>query len=94
MRARVTLRNKQTRLIASVAFIYLSTGRKLTSGDVRCRAEVAGKRLRVRMNAFRATSARCTWQIPAWARGKKVTGVVALQVGNKAARRLFIRLLA
>ena len=78
----------------AVAFVHLDTGRKLTSGDVRCRAEVAGKRLRVRMNAFRSGSARCAWQIPAWAKGKKVTGVVALQIGDSAARRLFVRVFA
>jgi uncharacterized protein YkwD len=94
MHARVTFRNRQRQLVAAVAFVHLATGRKLASGDVRCRAEVSGKRLRVRMNSFRAESARCAWQIPAWARGKKVTGVVALQVGNSAARRLFVRVLA
>ncbi len=94
MRARVSLRNKQRRLVASVAFVHLATGRKLTAGDVRCRAEVAGKRLRVRVNAFRNASARCSWQIPTWAKGRKVTGVVAVQMGDRAARRLFIRVLA
>ena len=94
MPARVTFRNERSQLVAAVAFVHLDTGRKLTSGDVRCRAEVAGKRLRVRMNAFRSGSARCAWQIPAWAKGKKVTGVVALQIGDSAARRLFVRVLA
>ncbi len=88
---RVTQRSGNTRLDASVVFVQLATGRQVLSGDVRCRAEVNGTRLRVVTNTFKAASARCAWRIPAWARGKKVTGVVALQVGGSAARRLFVR---
>ena len=58
---------------------------------MRCRAEVDGKRLRVVTNAFKAQSARCAWKIPAWAKGKQLTGVVAVQIGTKAATRLFMR---
>ncbi len=89
--AHVTRQNKRTRLTASVAFVHTATGRPLASGSVRCRAEVDGKRLRVVANVFKAKSARCAWRIPAWANGKKLTGVVAVQVGDAAATRLFIR---
>lgn len=85
--------NKRTRLTASVTFVHTATGRPMASGSVRCRAEVDGKRLRVLANAFKAKSARCAWKIPAWAKGKKFTGVVAVQVGDAAATRLFIRAL-
>jgi uncharacterized protein YkwD len=83
--------NKHTRLTASVTFVHTTTGRPLASGSVRCRAEVEGKRLRVLANTFKATSARCAWRIPTWAKGKKFTGVVAVQIGKQAATRLFIR---
>ena len=35
------------------------------TGDVRCYAEVAGKRLRVVTNAYRNGMARCAWRVPA-----------------------------
>jgi len=82
---------KRSRLVASVAFVQLATGRPLSSGSVRCRAEVDGKRLRVLANVFKARAARCAWRIPTWAKGKRLTGVVAVQVGGVAATRLFIR---
>ncbi len=91
--ARVTRQSKRARLTASVAFVQLTTGRPLASGSVRCRAEVGGKRLRVLTNAFRAQAARCAWKIPTWAKGKQLTGVVAVQVGDAAALRLFVRTL-
>ena len=89
--AQVTRQNKRSRLTASVAFVHTATGRRVATGSVRCRAEVDGKRLRVLANAFRAKSARCAWRIPTWAKGKQLTGVVALQVGGTAATRLFMR---
>ena len=89
--ARVTRQSKRARLTASVAFVQLTTGRPLATGSVRCRAEVGGKRLRVLTNAFKAQAARCAWRIPTWAKGKQLTGVVAVQVGDTAALRLFVR---
>lgn len=91
--AHVSRQPKRSRLVARVAFVHLSTGRPMLSGSVRCRAEVSGKRLRVLANAFSAEAAKCAWRIPRWAHGKKLTGVVAVQVGTTAARRLFIRTL-
>jgi hypothetical protein len=58
---------------------------------VRCRAEVEGRRLRVVTNAFKRGLATCAWRVPKAARGKTLTGVVAVQVGDRAARRLFVR---
>ncbi len=91
--ARVTRQSKRARLTASVAFVQLKTGRPHVTGSVRCRAEVGGKRLRVLTNAFKAKAARCAWKIPKWARGKQLTGVVAVQVGGTAALRQFERTL-
>jgi uncharacterized protein YkwD len=89
--AHVTRQWKRSRLLASVAFVQLATGRPLANGSVRCRAEVDGKRLRVLANTFKAQSARCAWRIPGWAKGKQLTGVVAVQIGDEAATRLFMR---
>jgi hypothetical protein len=74
-----------------VQFVELSTGKRFVAGGVRCRAEVTGRRLRVLANTFRAGEAHCVWRVPRWAKGKKVTGVVAVQVGGDAAKRVFIR---
>jgi len=80
-----------SRLVASVTFVHLASGRPLAQGSVRCRAEVDGKRLRVLTNAFAAQAATCAWRVPGWAKGKQLTGVVAVQVGDNAVRRLFVR---
>ncbi len=82
------------RLVASVMFVRLQSGRPLTSGEVRCRAEVDGRRLRVLANAFAGAAARCAWSIPGWAKGKQLTGVVGVKVGNAAATRLFMHKLS
>ena len=89
--AHVTRTKMRSRLLASVSFVQLATGRPLLSGSVRCRAEVDGKRLRVLANVFKGQSARCAWRIPGWAKGRQLTGVVAVQVGRAAATRLFMR---
>jgi uncharacterized protein YkwD len=89
--AQVTRQRKRPRLVALVRFVHLDTGLPLTTGSVRCRAEVDGKRLRVVANIFDAQSARCAWRIPTWAKGKQLTGVVAVQVNGNAATRLFMR---
>jgi uncharacterized protein YkwD len=81
------------RLVASVTFVLLETGKPLTNGEVRCRAEVDGKRLRVLASVFQGAAARCAWKVPAWAKGKQLTGVVGVRVGNTAATRTFMRLL-
>jgi uncharacterized protein YkwD len=94
MPARVTRLQELARVVAAVSFVQMGTGRPVASGSVRCRAEVDGRRLRVLANAFRAQSARCAWRIPTWARGKQLTGVVALQIGDRATTRLFMILLA
>lgn len=81
------------RLVARVAFVHLKTGEPVTAGQVRCRAEVGGHRLRVLANVFSGVSARCDWSIPAWAKGKRLTGSVGVKVGNAAAKRTFTRTL-
>lgn len=81
------------RLVASVTFVLLETGKPLTAGEVRCRAEVDGRRLRVLASAFQGAAAHCAWKVPAWAKGKQLTGVVHVKAGGVAATRTFMRLL-
>ena len=88
-RARVTRHG--SRLTASVSFIIMATGRPLVAASVRCRAEIHGKRLRVLANVLATQAAQCSWRVPAWASGEQLTGVVAVQVGDTAARRIFVR---
>jgi hypothetical protein len=81
----------KARLAASVPFVELATGKRFTAGSVRCRAEVNGRRLRVLANTYRKGEAHCEWRVPTWAKGKRVTGVVAVQLNGAAATRLFVR---
>ncbi len=72
----------------------METNRRLTRGDVRCRAEIGGARLRVVVNAFVHGNATCAWIVPRGSAGKRVTGVVAVQLGTTAAIRRFERVVA
>jgi hypothetical protein len=85
------VRSAKRKLSASVRFVELGSGKRFLAGSVRCRAEVTGKRLRVVANVFRGGAAHCAWRVPPWAKGKRLTGVVAVQVGRAAATRLFVR---
>jgi len=91
MPARVTTAGGGKLLLATVRFVVTATGKPLTSGSVRCRAEIDGRRLRVLANVFAADTARCAWRIPGRAVGKTLTGVVAVQLDGTAATRLFVR---
>ena len=87
----LTFARAGARLVARATFVDMRTRARRTSGSVRCRAEVAGRRLRVVTNAFKQGFATCAWRVPRAARGKKLTAVVAVQVGERAGRRLFVR---
>jgi hypothetical protein len=80
-----------TRLTARVAFVEVATGRVVSEGRVGCRAQVAGRELRVLASSFESGSARCAWRVPAGLPGKELVGVVRLQVGAAVASRVFIR---
>ena len=91
MPARVTRQSEDSLLLAAVPFVHIQTGLPLATGQVHCRAEVDGRRLRVLANVYKGEAARCAWKIPTWAKGKQLTGVVAVQIGTTAAKRLFMR---
>jgi hypothetical protein len=79
------------RLEARAAFVNLRSKKRHSTGSVRCRAEIDGRRLRVVTNTFKRGLATCAWRVPKAAKGKTLQGIVAVQVGDRAARRLFIR---
>lgn len=89
--ARTNRARSGQRLVAAVAFVRRNGSTRLTSGDVRCRAEIGGTRLRVVVNAFRGGLATCAWRVPPGVTGKRVVGVVAVQVGPTAFLRRFER---
>ena len=93
MPARVTRQSEDSLLLAAVPFVHMQSGLPLANGQVHCRAEVDGRRLRVLANVYKGEAARCAWRIPTWAKGKQLTGVVAVQIGTAAAKRLFMRTL-
>jgi len=85
------VRRVGSRLVAEVAFVRLATGKPFVGADVRCRAELGGRRVQVVTNAFRDGRARCAWRLPANAVGRVLTGVVAVQVGGVAVPHVFVR---
>ena len=87
--ARIT--REGSKLTVRVAFVELATGKLVTRGRVRCRAEVSGRRLRVLASAFSDGAARCAWRVPQVLPGAQLVGVVGLQAGAAAASRVFVR---
>jgi hypothetical protein len=77
-----------------VAFVHVPSRRRIVAGSVRCRALLGGRRLRVLTNAFVRGYATCAWKVPAGAKGRMLTGVVALQLDDRAAKRIFVRRVA
>jgi hypothetical protein len=65
----------------------------LASGKVLCAAAVGGAPLQARSRGFVARRAVCGWQLPHWARGKKLRGWIGVQVTSRArvARRFALR---
>lgn len=89
--ARTSRARSGARFVAAVAFVRGNGNVPLTRGDVRCRAEIDGTRLRVIQNAFKDGLATCAWRVPRDAGGKRLAGVVAVQVGSTAFLRRFER---
>jgi Tol biopolymer transport system component len=54
-----------------------------------CRAAVAGRPLRLASGSVRNGVVRCTWRIPASARGKLVSGTAGVRVGTLRAEQPF-----
>jgi hypothetical protein len=67
------------------------TGAVLESGQVTCKASVAGKALRARTQRFVNKEARCTWLIPSSARGKAMRGSIGVAFEGKTLRKSFAK---
>lgn len=67
------------------------TGATLSGGTVSCTATAGGRRLAVRSRGFVGTAARCTWVIPAAARGSTIRGTVTVRFEGLRVSRSFSR---
>ena len=77
-------------LTARMVAVRNDTGARLTGGTVTCVATVGGARL-VGRGRFVGSEARCTWRIPASARGKVLRGSITVSFEGKRARKSFTR---
>jgi hypothetical protein len=68
------------------------TGAVLESGQVTCKASVAGRALRARTQRFVNKEARCTWLIPSTARGQTMRGSIGVGFEGKTLRKSFAKL--
>jgi hypothetical protein len=85
-----------SRLSAGLALRLGQSDQLLASGTIVCAAAVRGQHLRVLRSEFVARRAVCVWEVPRWARGKAVRGVVGVRVTDQRSslrRRTFHRLL-
>jgi hypothetical protein len=69
------------------------TGAVLESGQVTCKASVAGRSLRARTQRFVNKEARCTWLIPSTARGQTIRGSIGVAFEGKTLRKPFAKLI-
>jgi hypothetical protein len=65
------------------------TGATLKSGQVACAASVGGKRLRARTHAVVNGRAKCTWSVPASAKGRRIHGTVTVHFEGLTAKKSF-----
>ena len=66
-----------------------SDGGSLATARVGCGARVAGRALRVVPHEVANRVATCTWALPAWSGGKRITGTVRVTAGGLVTRRAF-----
>jgi hypothetical protein len=67
------------------------TGALVESGQVSCKASVAGKALAARTRRIVNKEARCTWLIPSTARGKTLRGSIAVAHEGKKLTKSFTK---
>lgn len=75
-------------LTARLVAARSDTGAVVRGGRVVCSASVAGSRIAGR-GRFVGSEARCVWQIPSSARGKRLTGSIAVVFEGRRATRSF-----
>ncbi len=66
-----------------------SDGNRIAGVRVVCGARVAGKPLHVARHRFASRVATCTWTLPAWTAGKRISGTIRVAAGKLVARRTF-----
>ena len=67
-----------------------SDGGRLATARVGCGARIAGRALHVVRHTFANRVATCTWALPAWSGGKRITGTVRVTPpGASSTRRAF-----
>ncbi len=76
-------------LTANLTVARNDTGAILKGGAVTCVATVGGARIAARVHKFVGNLARCTWQVPASARGKSVHGTISVVFEGKRISRSF-----
>lgn len=75
-------------LTARLVATRSDTGATLRGGRVVCTASVAGARIAGR-GRFVGNEARCAWKIPSTARGKRISGSIAVLFEGRRVRRSF-----
>ncbi len=84
-----------SRLSAGLALHLGRSHQLLASGTISCSASVGRRRLRVLRQAFVGRHAVCVWEVPKWARGHVVHGVIVVRITQHQGspkRRSFRRL--
>jgi hypothetical protein len=66
-----------------------SDGSRPTGLRVACGARIAGKPLHVTRARFANRVATCTWTLPGWSAGKKISGTIRVGSGKLVVRRSF-----
>ena len=61
----------------------------MTGVRVTCGARVAGQALHVTRHVFAKRIATCTWTLPAWTDGKRISGTVRVTQGKLVVQRAF-----
>jgi hypothetical protein len=65
--------------------------RRVTSGEIDCRASAGGKTVRVDFKGFFSSSAVCAWRLPASARGAVFQGTITVRARGMTTTKTFSR---
>jgi len=77
------------RFAAAIRVSRSDTARQLLSGRVVCAARIRSRRLGPVTGGFRGGRATCVWRVPRGARGKLMTGSIAVVYGGVSVQRRF-----
>jgi hypothetical protein len=77
------------RFAAGISVSRSDTARQLLTGKVVCAARIRSRKLAVAARGFRRGRGTCVWRIPRRARGRLMTGSVAVVYGGASVQRRF-----